>query len=468
MKRMRPTADKHTRVLQPGRDYQPPQPQQKLPPLDNGEPDYYAQLAQSLHSEELLTKRLIASIAGISPTLAREVAWRATGSIKTPAQEASPIAVASALQELWAPLTTGEWRPGTIHHGKTLVGFSAYKAQQTNSDGQDMWMPTALMSQAIEKFSEQKQKATGSKDTEYKGTRTQETAKTNNLDEYAVLRKTVQSDIDSARKRLKRQLKALASDAPKPGEPEELRMKAEWLLALNSQIKSGQKSLDVDLGDQMLQIPLDPQKSAIAQAEQMFKRASKLERAALFIPKRSAVIENDLTFLDQLSGDLALAENQPELIAVREELSRARLLPIGRGKQQKPQQRADRSASQPLRFVSPNGLAILVGRNARQNDKVTFDLAKAEDLWLHARGTPGAHVVIRSGGQEVGDETLRAAAQLAAYYSRQRGELAAEVAYTTRKHVTRVPGGRPGQVFVRNEKTVLVLGELPEEAVVSQ
>ena len=105
---------------------------------------------------------------------------------------------------------------------------------------------------------------------------------------------------------------------------------------------------------------------------------------------------------------------------------------------------------------------IIVGRNARQNDQITFTLATAADVWLHARDVPGAHVIIRSGGQPVDQETQQAAAQLAAYYSKRRGDHAVPVAITPRRFVTRVPGGRPGQVHIRQEETIVVPAELPE------
>ena len=91
--------------------------------------------------------------------------------------------------------------------------------------------------------------------------------------------------------------------------------------------------------------------------------------------------------------------------------------------------------------------------------------AKGDDLWLHARGAPGAHVVIRSGGQAVWPETLTMAAQLAAYHSKLRGERAATVIVTPRRYVSRAPGGHPGQVIVRQEETVTVAGELPADLV---
>ncbi|MBK8048678.1 MAG: DUF814 domain-containing protein, partial [Anaerolineales bacterium] len=102
----------------------------------------------------------------------------------------------------------------------------------------------------------------------------------------------------------------------------------------------------------------------------------------------------------------------------------------------------------PLRFRSERGFEILVGRNARQNELVTFSLARPGDVWLHARGVPGAHVVVKAAGRTPDPDTVTAAAQLAAYHSGARGERAASVIVTDRRHVHRPPGGRTGQVLV--------------------
>jgi predicted ribosome quality control (RQC) complex YloA/Tae2 family protein len=116
-----------------------------------------------------------------------------------------------------------------------------------------------------------------------------------------------------------------------------------------------------------------------------------------------------------------------------------------------------------LRFYSATGTEIIVGRNARQNDHITFTIANSSDLWLHARDIPGAHVIVRSGGQPVDEATLHVAAQLAAHYSQRRGDGAVPVAVTARRLVTRVPGGRPGQVNFRQEQTLVVPATMPTD-----
>jgi len=109
------------------------------------------------------------------------------------------------------------------------------------------------------------------------------------------------------------------------------------------------------------------------------------------------------------------------------------------------------------RFTSSDGLAIYVGRNARENDELTFGLAKSDDLWLHARGTPGSHVVVRlEKGNDPPPETIRDAATLALLYSDLKKSGKGDVIYTRRKWVKKAKGQAPGAVVVTQEKSLHV------------
>ena len=109
------------------------------------------------------------------------------------------------------------------------------------------------------------------------------------------------------------------------------------------------------------------------------------------------------------------------------------------------------------RFTSSDGLAIYVGRNARENDELTFGLAKSDDLWLHARGTSGSHVVVRlEKGNDPPPETVRDAATLALLYSDLKKSGKGDVIYTRRKWVKKAKGKAPGAVIVTQEKSLHV------------
>ena len=108
----------------------------------------------------------------------------------------------------------------------------------------------------------------------------------------------------------------------------------------------------------------------------------------------------------------------------------------------------------PLR--ARGGHQIYVGHTGAQNDAVTFDIAGPDDTWLHSRGVPGAHVVVKWAGGEPDEPVLRAAAELAAHYSAGRAAGRVEVDYAARRDVRKIKGAGPGMVTYRNERTVRV------------
>ena len=424
------------RALLPGRLYAPPPAPVKLPPRDDGSADYYTRLAQIVAQPGPLWKALVAGIAGLSPTAAREIAWRAQHDAGAD-QGVNVLAVAQALQELWAPVQSGNWQPGLSEEAGARVAFAAYPL---HFRGQ--FIPQPSLSAALERFFV----------TAESGARP--------ADPYAAARAQVLAQVTRAAGQVTRRLAALAGDEPAPGAAESLRTQASWLLALASQVTPEQTVLEVDTGDAVLNIALDTALTPVAQAQRMFKRAAKLERAAQIIPQRRAELLADQELLAQLALDAQRAANQPELAAVVDELRRAGFARTP-ARRERP---APTSEGGPLRYRTPRGAEIIVGRNARQNEQVTFKLARNDDAWLHVRGAPGAHVVVRSASSPADDRDIIAAAQLAAYHSSVRGERRVDVIVTARRWVSRAPGGRIGQVFVAQERVVSVPAEEPADA----
>jgi len=154
-----------------------------------------------------------------------------------------------------------------------------------------------------------------------------------------------------------------------------------------------------------------------------------------------------MRYLDQLETDLDLPANWPEIQEVEACLAEAGYIKV--------------EHSKPLAMNSQDGLLILVGKNSRQNEEVTFWRAAPHDLWLHVRGAPGARVIVKTGGQEVPEATLQQAAQLAAYYSRARGSARVAVDYTERRYVRPIKGAGPGLVTYTQEKTIRVTPQEP-------
>ena len=110
--------------------------------------------------------------------------------------------------------------------------------------------------------------------------------------------------------------------------------------------------------------------------------------------------------------------------------------------------------TRPRHFYSRDGYLILVGRSSRQNDHLTNRMANPDDIWMHAKGVSGSHVIIRTGGKEVPPTTLLDGAMLAAYYSAARSSSNVAVDYVQRRHVRKPAGAPPGMVIYDHHKTL--------------
>jgi predicted ribosome quality control (RQC) complex YloA/Tae2 family protein len=206
-----------------------------------------------------------------------------------------------------------------------------------------------------------------------------------------------------------------------------------------------------DEGLPNLTIPLDQTKTSQGNMDDYFRKHRKHLAAERELHPR---IEEGQKELETLQRELAAIEqgtwqppDKPHPIMRARTLSRT-----GGGKGHQEQRRG------PFRrFTSSNGLAMYVGKNARENDELTFGVAKSDDLWLHARGTPGSHVVVRlEKGADVPPETLLEAATLALLYSDLKKCGKGDIIYTRRKWVKKAKGQAPGAVTVSQEKSVFV------------
>ncbi|MCS6888112.1 MAG: NFACT RNA binding domain-containing protein, partial [Chloroflexus sp.] len=194
----------------------------------------------------------------------------------------------------------------------------------------------------------------------------------------------------------------------------------------------------------------------VEQAQERFKAYEKAKSARAVLPARLAETEARLAGLDQLLALLAVADDatQIDLIAAEaEEAGYVRPSPIRR--------RPPRS--RPLQVRSSDGLPIYVGRTARQNEEVTFRIARPTDFWLHARNIHGAHVIIRADNPP--ERTIAEAAALAAYYSQARNDAAVEVDLCRRRAVRKIPGGPTGLVSYHPERTLRAKPQLCGEVV---
>lgn len=260
------------------------------------------------------------------------------------------------------------------------------------------------------------------------------------------------SALDLVRRELRRlaQLEAhLARDHARLPAAQTVRRQAEALLASPEPVPLG--AAQVERADPYdpnarLVIPLDPRLGMAANADRLFDKARRAERGLRQIEARLTETRARLAASRESEGRVLEARDLAEIESPA---------PPSRGAA------VDKSAHGPRHYLTSRGLSLLAGRGARENHQLTFAVARPEDLWLHARDVPGAHVILRDGERRAGAEDLREAAEVAAFFSDAREQPQVDVHVTRRKHVRPAPGG-PGRVRVGHSETLRVTPRDPE------
>jgi predicted ribosome quality control (RQC) complex YloA/Tae2 family protein len=429
------TAMTRVRVVLPGKPYEAPPAPAKRAPDAVADADLVAWRDASPHAPAW--RVLVDHVRGVSPLAAREIACRATGMPDARADAADPGALHNALLGLFAPTVSGAWAPCIVTTGEAgVVAYAPYALTHRGraGDGEEVVpMPSTLA--ALSAFLDARV----------------------GRDPYRAARDAAGARLSVARDRLARRAAALAREVDRTDEIEQLRIFGDLILTWQRHIGRGAAVFTPppESGTQA-PIPLDPALGAVANAQAYYRRYQRKRRAAAETPVRLARVEAALATVDQLATDLALAEDRGGIDAVGEALVAQGLAgDVARGPRRSPPARG-------LEIVSSDGLTILVGRSSAQNEQVTFHRAARGDVWLHARGVPGGHVIVKSAGRPVPERSLREAAALAAWFSRARGDATVSVDATDVARVRRLPGGGPGMVTYDRETTLTVAPRRPE------
>lgn len=188
-----------------------------------------------------------------------------------------------------------------------------------------------------------------------------------------------------------------------------------------------------------LEIPLDPSKNFSDNAEACFRKAKKMHRAVGELEGRVADLEKKMAETAVITEKIEKALSEEELEALTPAFEKE-----GLAIPERPTGMEEKKASEAkacLEVKSSDGFTIYCGRNQEENRHVTFREAKGSDTWMHVKGIPGAHVVIKAQkNKTVPLTTLLEAAQLCLYYTKIRKGKRAEVDYTPRKHVKAIKG----------------------------
>ena len=269
---------------------------------------------------------------------------------------------------------------------------------------------------------------------------------------------TLKNHIERCEKKIAIQIEALEGAA----RMEEYRQKGELIQANLYRLKKGEPVARVENfyseDYAPVDIPMDVSLSPAQNAQRYFKLYQKARGARTLAAEQKAKAEQELEYLEQMEDDLRKCTDAAGLSELREMLVKSgHVRPtVSRVKQRK------EAPSQPMKFLSCDGIEIEVGKNALQNERLTMG-AKGDETWLHAQKMPGSHVLIHS--ESVPETTLLEAAMLAAYYSKGVRSAQVPIDATLRRYIKK-PGGTPaGFVIYTHQRTLYIT---PDEAAVKK
>ena len=410
------------RQIQPGRTYLPPPPQDRLSPEEITGESLYARL--STRTESAFSRALAETVTGLSRVAAEELACR----VLQPGEDWP-----EDLREACARLADLFSRLPGMADARVLFG--------ENSEAEDVF-PFPYLSRRIDS---QRAFPTLSEALEiYFGTRD---ARDRLNQRSASMLKTLKSQLDRCQRKLAIQLEELSSAE----KMEEYRRMGEAINANLYQLKKGMSAAELpdwsshDGGT--ITVPLDIRLTPSQNAQRYFKKYQKARSAREIAAEQRDKTIAEIDYLEGMLLDVDKCVGESELEEIRQELVRTGYLKKVTNRRQQRQL----PQSKPCRYLSADGIEILVGKNAAQNDRLTLG-AKPEELWLHAKDMPGSHVIVRCEG-EIPQATLKQAALLAAWYSKGQRSSMVPVDYTLRKYVKKPSGAMPGKVIYTHQKT---------------
>jgi predicted ribosome quality control (RQC) complex YloA/Tae2 family protein len=267
--------------------------------------------------------------------------------------------------------------------------------------------------------------------------------------ERASLRLGIAGAVKRALGRAERRCEAVQRDIDAAEQGDLHRLCGELILENLPRLKRGLEQVDLPTPNGVLhRVALDPARTPAENAERYFRRYKKAKAGLAIMRERLSEAREEKLFLGSLERKLASAGDHESLLELRRSLAERGFL---RGEADAISK--SREFPQPYRTISFEGWDILIGKSAAGNDYLTMHLARPDDLWLHAEGMPGSHVLIRNPQKRDIPPTLLAkAASLAAYYSKGRGSAKVPVAYTFARHVQKSKGAAPGTVLLREHK----------------
>ena len=414
------------RQVLPGLFYHLPTPPDKVSPFTVTEEEFAA-LAAAAGEGAPADQWLVRTVNGLSPLVARELTFRACGSTDAPVT-GHTAALWSAFAVWRDTVNEKHFTPAMLKRSGVPMDFTYLHVGQYGGAAEEETYTS--FSRLLDDFYEKREQAERVKQ---KG---QDLVKT----------------ASNGAARLRRKIAAQEQELAESKNRDKWRVYGELITANLYRMERGMSRLtaqnyyDPDCAD--VDIPLDVRLSPQENAAKYFKKYTKAKTAEKYITAQLEKARVELTYLESVLQELTLAESEQDFNDIRAELTDGGYL---RAKGRKQPQRP----SKPREFRSTAGLRILVGRNNRQNDRLTAKDAEKWDIWLHTQRIHGSHVILCTGGAQPDEQSIAEAASLAAYFSQAQDGTKVPVDYAPVKFVKKPAGSLPGFVNYTNYKTIL-------------
>ncbi len=425
------------RLILPGIKYEPPPKQLKLCMLDTDAEDII-KAVENLPGSQPLSKALLSLIQGVSPIICRELEY-----------------LTGRGEDVYSNLLTDEQRTRLSYFLKRNIK-AARECEGIPciiTDGSNK--PIDFTFEHIQQYGSGRSKQESDTfcallDLYY--------SKRDNM--YAIRSKSedLTKLLSNAATRLIKKIYIQNDELKSCADREHLRICGDLIQVNLHKIERGASECEVenfyDENLSKIRIKLDPSVSPSANAQKYYKSYQKAKNAEQVLRIQIEQAEAELDYVSSVSDSLSRAESVRELDEIREELTEEGYIKT-RGKKQK----GDKPLP-PLEFTSESGFKILVGRNNKQNDRLTLKQADKNDIWFHVKDIPGSHTIIVSNGSTPDEGTILYAAQLAAYHSKAREAGKVPVDYTKVRYVSKPKGAKPGMVIYVNQQTLYVTPRL--------
>ena len=411
---------KGQRQVLPGLFYRQPPVPDKLNPFTLSEDELLAALDNPTQKEP--EKLLMDTFTGLSPLIARELAFRAGGA----------EGLYSALLKLRKDVKENNFTPYLLVRDGKPVDFSFLPILQYGPETESIRQES--FSVMLDGFYERREAA--------------ERVRQRGQD----LVKTVTNARDRTARKLANQEKELAATLDR----EKLREQGDIITSNLHVMEKGMTVLKAmnfyDPECREIEIKLDPLLTPQLNAAKYYKEYNKAKTAEKMLTLQIEKGERELEYLNSVLENLELAEGERDLGEIRQELTDTGYL----RRAKTAAKREKRVAGKPMEFRSSAGLRITVGKNNSQNDQLTTKMAYKSDIWLHTQKIHGSHVILWLEGGEADAQSLTEAAVLAATFSQARESTRVPVDYTPVKYVKKPAGARPGMVIYTTYQTAVV------------